>query len=365
MPDYDSQERNRDMGEALEDERNVKEVVPENGDENQDGQKIGGMGEANDDIVETKAAAEITLTGADEIEQEIRDDDAAVGALESPVEVRSENEEMDANEEELSENETVFEEESEKDTTEDQEKTDLDREADKDALEENRRSGMDLVDEARLGTGSRIALAMANADSIFDNEAENTENAVEDHNGNQVTASEEIAKLEGNYFESEGEERNGNISEAGTRVSKSNTKDGIPIVDRREEKIPTSVRSGLESVKRELESNVDNLGKVSENDRDSGLTKTVTNGNPLNGELDITGQEGNNGVASNLMGKESQGSNGNGNSNSNGVMSNLMSKASQGTKSIKTLVESPVKKFLDPTSSLEAGKNYRCSIIVL
>ena len=85
------------------------------------------------------------------------------------------------------------------------------------------------------------------------------------------------------------------------------------------------VKSGFENVKRELESNVDNL--------DSSLTKTVSNGNPLNG-LEMTGKDGN-----------------------NGIVSNLMNKASQGGKSIKTFIESPVKKLLDPATALEAGQS--------
>ena len=81
----------------------------------------------------------------------------------------------------------------------------------------------------------------------------------------------------------------------------------------------------------------------------------MTNGNPMNG-WDTTGKDDSNGVVSNLMSKTSQESNGN--SNGTGVVSNLMS---QGSKSIKTFVESPVKKFLNP----EAGQNIICSRILI
>ena len=57
-----------------------------------------------------------------------------------------------------------------------------------DVLEEER-SKMDLVDEARLGTGSRIALAMANAHNILDSEDEKTNIAVE------AAASEELLEM--------------------------------------------------------------------------------------------------------------------------------------------------------------------------
>ena len=286
VPDNDSQDRNREVDETFEEERNGNEMEEENSDKNQEEQESRHLGEANDGIIETTAAEEresmgedeigqehedeieqenedeieqenedeieqenedeivqenedeIEQENEDEIEQEIRDDDAAVGTLESPIEVRrlegevtSEKQEVEEKEEEHTESETVFEEESEKVALDVEENT-----ANKEVFEENITSKM--VDEARLGTGGRIALAMANAHNILDSEDEKANIAVEDH---KVAASEElpaieIAKLKGNYFESEVEDRNGNISVATLEQSnsKSNMKDGIPLVDRRE-----------------------------------------------------------------------------------------------------------------------------------
>ena len=136
------------------------------------------------------------------------------------------------------------------------------------------------------------------------NEAENAKKMKENQNGNQSVSSEEqpadnviINELEEPKTSFETEEVNGNIS--------------VATISEKFEEV------ALESVEEEAEGN---LGKVS----DPSLTKTLTNGDLPNGSA-TTGKDG------------------------NGVVSNLMSKDSQGTKSIKTLMETPA-------SSLETGQ---------
>ena len=134
------------------------------------------------------------------------------------------------------------------------------------------------------------------------NEAENAKKLKENQNGNQSVSSEEqpadnviINELEEPKTSFETEEVNGNIS--------------VATISEKFEEV------ALESVEEEAE------GKLVS---DSSLTKTLTNGDLPNGSA-TTGKDG------------------------NGVVSNLMSKDSQGTKSIKTLMETPA-------SSLETGQ---------
>ena len=275
-PDEDSQNRNKDI-----EEETIDNEMKEDKVESQEEQESGDMGE------------ERKLTGEDEIEQEILDDDEAVGALESPEEVRRllggsalENEEVGDEEEEL----PVFKDEGE-DNAAVHTNLNEDKGADNETLEENDRGKMESVDKAGQAIGSRIALAMANVDSIIDNETENENIAEEDQNGNKSASSEkkadnEIEEMKTN-LETEVEDMNGNISnktfEHGTGIndSKPNIKDGTTIVDNGTLSKLTevqTVKSSLESVKEEVEGNVDNLGKVSE----PILAKTVTNGKPPN-----------------------------------------------------------------------------------
>ena len=169
----------------------------------------------------------------------------------------------------------------------------------------------------RLGTGSRIAHAIANVDNVEndDNPDDKVDNQVELENTGDVNGKEEQAiSRDTTSIE---DTANGNVP---GRAAESNA---------RNDDIERTLKAGISkndlkpSIKDEVFTTTGQSGLESANTSVNGIGSSLTNGNPLN-RLDTNG---------------------------NGVVAGLKSELHNGGNSIKTLVESPVKKLLDPATA--------------
>ena len=266
----------------------------------------------------------------DDIEREILDDDAAISTLESPP-AEEEEEEKEGVEDEKEEKEVgdVEEKQKEKEVEEDKEHAILANEevfvdesekenADFEISTENPKSKTSLESVTRLGTGSRIAHAMANVDNVEndDNPDDKVDNQEELENTGDVNGKEEQA-ISRDTTSIDEDKANGNVL---GRAAESNA---------RNDDIERTLKAGISkndlkpSIKDEVFTTTGQSGLESANTSVNGIGSSLTKGNPLNG-LDTNG---------------------------NGVVAGLKSELHNGGNSIKTLVESPVKKLLDPATA--------------
>ena len=259
----------------------------------------------------------------DDIEREILDDDAAISTLESPpAEEEEEEKEGVKDEEEVEKVGEVEEEEKENEVEEDKEHAILANEevfvdesekenADFEISTDDPKSNTSLESVTRLGTGNRIAHAIANVDNVEndDNPDDKVDNQEElentgDTNGNKEQAiSRDTTSIE--------DTANGNVP---GRAAESNA---------RNDDIERTLKAGIS--KNDLKPSIKD--EVFTTTGQSGLESANTSVNGIGSSLNRL------------------------DTNGNGVVAGLKSELHNGGNSIKTLVESPVKKLLDPATA--------------